>query len=105
MDKINTGFNTFSVVLGIVKYAPGIGTAVNAMKVTIDALRPNFNTAHSRVKQIDDKVWPWKSRVDNGITVCDKSRLLLYKSEPLSSPCLLLPEFSNLLQLLLFMIE
>jgi len=72
MGKVSSGFNTLNNILKFVKYAPYIGTAVNAVKTTITAIRPPFDGAYERVKQIDDRVYPVKPRIDSATSAIDE---------------------------------
>jgi len=74
MGRLNSGLDTFNAVVGIAKYAPAIGSAITALKSTITAIRPTFNSAYARVKTIDAKIYPWKNDVNNGKIACNQGK-------------------------------
>ena len=71
MEALGDGMDTFNSILSIAKYAPGIGSAVSTVQSTLNAIRPTFNTALSRVQTVDDKIYPYKDKCDTGATYCN----------------------------------
>ena len=70
-------------ILSIAQYVPGIGSAVITVQITLNTIRPTFNTALSRVQTVDDKIYPYKDKCDTGATYCntgewDVKKLTIY---------------------------
>ena len=72
MTTLSNGMNTFNNIASLAKYVPYIGTAVNIVKNSLNAVRQPFNQALSRVRQIDAKIYPWKDRCDRGVGYCEQ---------------------------------
>lgn len=81
MDRLDAGLDTFNTIVSIAKYAPGIGTACTVLKTTISVIRPPFNTALTALTSVNNKVYPWKDRIDTGAEHCGTGIKLLYFSK------------------------
>ena len=72
MQSLYNGLTSTTSILGIAGKLPGVGPAVRILKIVINRTKPGLRRGLDRVKAIDAKIYPWKSRADNGVRACDQ---------------------------------
>lgn len=68
MDSIDNGFDTINTITKITKYIPKIGSLISVLVNGVNSAKRTFDSAHSRVKTIDNALYKYKDDADRAAT-------------------------------------